>query len=103
MNDFVIYFEMLENDLNKFIAVQKRDYLLYCLKKDIRERFQMMTNMSITRDRLATLTQRIKDLQISKTDSRNKYRNDRNLNSEFYSKSTRQRSCRDDTMLDRAD
>ena len=61
-----------------------------------------MTNMSITRDRLATLAQRIKSSQISKTDSKNKSRNDRDLNFEFHSKSTKQRSCRNDTMFDRA-
>ena len=56
VNDFVTYFEMFENDLNKFITVQKKDHFLYCSRKDIKERFQMMMNMSITRDRLATLT-----------------------------------------------
>ena len=39
VNDFVIYFEMLENDLNEFIAVQKRDHLFYCLRKDIKKKF----------------------------------------------------------------
>ena len=38
VNDFVIYFEMLEDDLNEFIAVQKRDHLLYRLRKDIRKK-----------------------------------------------------------------
>ena len=103
VNDFVIYFEMLENDLNEFIAVQKRDHLLYRLRKDIKERLQMMTNMSITRDRLAALTQHIKSSQVSKIDSKNKLRNDRDSSSEFHSKSTKQRSRRDDTMLDRTD
>ena len=103
VNDFVIYFEMLENDLNEFIAVQKRDHLLYHLRKDIKERLQMMTNMSITRNRLAALTQRIKGSQISKADSENKFRNDRDLSFESHSKSTEQRSRRDDMMLDRAD
>ena len=56
VNDFVIYFKMFENDLNEFIAGQKRNHLLYRLKKDIRKRLQMMMNMSITRNRLATLT-----------------------------------------------
>ena len=92
---------MLENDLNKFIVVQKKDHLLYCLKKDIKEKFQMMTNISITRDRLAALTQRIKDSQILKVDSKNKSRNDRDLNFEFHSKSTKQCNCQNDTMLDR--
>ena len=103
VNDFVIYFEMLEDDLNKFTAVQKRDHLLYRLRKDIKERLQMMTNMSITRDRLAALTQRIKSSQISKTDLKNKSRNDRDSSFEFHSKSTEQRSRRNETMLDRAD
>ena len=101
VNDFVIYFEMFEDDLNKFIAVQKKDHLFYRLKKDIKKKLQMMTNMLITRDRLAALTQRIKNSQILKTDSKNKSRNDRGLNFESHSKSTEQRSRRDDTMLDR--
>ena len=92
---------MLENDLNKFIAVQKRNHLFYRLRKDIKKRFQMMTNMSITRDRLATLTQRIKSSQASKADSKNKSRNDQDLNFESHSKSTEQCSRRDKTMLDR--
>ena len=61
----------------------------------------MMTNMSITRDRLAALAQRIKNSQILKADSKNKSRSDRNLNFEFHSKSTRQRSRRSDTRFDR--
>ena len=103
VNDFVIYLEMFKNDLNEFIAVQKRDHLLYRLRKDIKERLQMMTNMSITRDRLAALTQHIKNSQISKADSRNKSRNDRDSSSESHSKSTEQRSRRSDTMLNRTD
>ena len=39
VNDFMIYFEMLENDLNEFIVVQKKNHLLYYLKKNIKERF----------------------------------------------------------------
>ena len=38
MNDFMTYLEMLENNLDEFIVVQKRDHLLYRLRKDIRER-----------------------------------------------------------------
>ena len=101
VSDFVIYFEMFENDLNEFIVVQKRNHLFYRLKKDIKKKLQMMTNMSITRNRLAALTQRIKNLQISKVDSRNKSRSDRDSNFEFHLKSTEQRSRRNDTMLDR--
>ena len=62
-----------------------------------------MTNISITRNRLAALTQRIKNLQISKTDSKNKSRDDRSSSFEFHSKSTEQRSRRDDTIFNRAD
>ena len=97
------YFEMLENDLNKFIVIQKRNHLLYRLKKNIKERLQMITNMSITQDRLATLTQRIKSSQILKVDSKNKSWNDRSSNFEFHSKSTEQRSRRNDMMLDWTD
>ena len=89
---------MLENDLNEFIVVYKKNHFLYHLKKDIRERLQMMTNISITRNRLVTLTQRIKNSQTLKTDSRNKFQNDWNLNFELRSKSTKQRSRRNDTM-----
>ena len=81
---------MFENDLNEFTAVQKRNHLFYRLRKDIRERLQMMINMSITRDRFATLTQCIKNSQISKADSENKPRSDRDLSSESHSKSTEQ-------------
>ena len=94
---------MLENDLDEFIVVQKKDHLFYCLRKDIRKRLQMMINMSITRNRLATLTQRIKNSQISKIDSKNKFQSDRDSSSELHLKSTKQRSRRDETMLDRAD
>ena len=62
VSDFVIYFKMFENDLNEFIAVQKKNHLLYRLKKNIKEKFQMMMNMSIIRNRLAALTQRIESL-----------------------------------------
>ena len=60
-------------------------------------------NMLITRDRLAALTQHIKSSQTLKADSKNKFRNDRDLSFEFHSKSTKQRSRRDDTMFDWAD
>ena len=103
MNDFMTYLEMFENDLNEFTAVQKKNHLLHHLKKNIKEKFQMMMNMSITQNHLATLTQRIKSSQILKIDSKNKSRSDRDLSFEFHSKSTRQRNRRNDTMFDRAD
>ena len=40
VNDFIIYFEIFENDLNKFIVVQKKNYLLYCLKKTLKKNFK---------------------------------------------------------------
>ena len=61
-----------------------------------------MTNMSIIRNRLATLIQRIKNLQTFKIDSRNKSQNDRNSNSKFRFKSTKQRDRRDDTTTNRS-
>ena len=93
---------MLENDLNEFIVVQKKNHFLYRLRKDIKERLQIIMNMSITQDRLATLTQRIKNSQILKVDSKNKIRNDRDLSFESRSKSTKQRSYRNDIISNRA-
>ena len=61
----------------------------------------MDTNISIKQDRLAALIQCIKNSQASNTDSENKIQNDRNSNFEFRSKSTRQRSRRDTTILNR--
>ena len=63
----------------------------------------MIMNKLITRNRLATLTQRIKSSQILKIDSRNKFQNNRNLNFEFRSKSIRQRSRSDKTTSSQAD
>ena len=40
MNDFMIYFEMFENNLNKFIAVQKRNHFLCRLKKTLKRKFK---------------------------------------------------------------
>ena len=45
----------------------------------------MMTNISITRNRFTTLTQRIKSSQISKIDSKNKFQNDRDSNFKCHS------------------
>ena len=39
MSDFVIYLEMLEDDLDEFIVVQKKNHFLYRLRKDIKEKF----------------------------------------------------------------
>ena len=102
MNDFVIYFKMFENDLNEFIAVQKKNHLLYRLRKNIKKKFQMMTNMSIIRNRFTTLIQRIKNSQTFKIDFENKSQSDRNSNSKFRSKSTKQRDRRNDTTTNRS-
>ena len=40
INDFVIYLEMFENNLNEFIVVQKKDHLLYRLKKTLKRNFK---------------------------------------------------------------
>ena len=57
--------------------------------------------MLIIRDRLAALAQRIKNSQILKINLKNKFQNDRNLSFKFCSKSTRQRSRRNDKMSKR--
>ena len=62
----------------------------------------MMINMSIIRNRLATLIQYIKTLQNLKIDSRNKSQNDRNSNFEFRLTSTKQRGRRNDIMSSRS-
>ena len=69
----------------------------------MQKRLQIMTNMFITRDRLATLTQRINNSQVLKIDSRNKFQNNRDLNFKLRSKSTKQRNRRDDTTSNRSD
>ena len=76
MNDFVIYIETLKIDFDKFTSIQQRDHLFNRLKKKIKENFNVMTNMSTTRDVLTTLTQRIKSLQLFKNDQKNKIYND---------------------------
>ena len=43
----MIYLKMFENDLNKFIVIQKKNHLLYRLRKNIRKKLQIMMNMSI--------------------------------------------------------
>ena len=98
----MIYFEMFENDLNEFIVVQKRNHLLYRLRKNIKKKLQIITNMLIIRNRLAALTQRIKNSQTFKIDFENKFQNDRNSNLKFHLKSTRQHGRRNDTMTNRS-
>ena len=51
----------------------------------------MIKNISIIRNRLAALTQRIKSSQILKINSKNKFQNDPVLSFELRSKSTKQR------------
>ena len=92
---------MFENDLNEFIVVQKKNHLLYRLKKNIKKKFQIMMNISIIRNRLATLTQHIENSQAFKIDFENKLQNDRNLNSKFCLKSIKQRDRRNDTTTNR--
>ena len=77
---------MLENNLNKFIAIQKRNYYMYYLKKAIRQKLQIMTIILIIRNRLMTLTQHKKNSQIFKIELKNKFQNDQNFNFETRSK-----------------
>ena len=62
-----------------------------------------MINILITLDPLAALTQRIKNSQVSKINSRDKFQSDQNSSFEFRSKSTKQRSRRNDTTSNRTD
>ena len=75
MNDFVAYVEILKIDLDEFTLIQQRNHLFNRLKKKIRKKLNVMTNMLTTRDALATLTQRIKNSQFFKSDQRNKIHN----------------------------
>ena len=79
MNDFVAYVEVLKIDFDKFTSIQQRNHLLNRLKKKIKEKFNVVINMLTTRNAFATLTQRIKSLQFSKNDQKNKIYNDRNF------------------------
>ena len=77
VNDFVAYVEVLKIDLDEFISIQQRNHLLNRLKKKIRKKLNVVTDMSTTRDAFATLTQRIKSSQLFKSDQKNKIHNDR--------------------------
>ena len=57
-----------------------------------------MTNMSITRNRFTTLTQRIENSQTFKIDFENKFQNDRNSNLKLCLQSTKQRGRKNDIM-----
>ena len=57
--------------------------------------------MSITRDRLAVLTQCIRNLQIFKIDSKNKFQSEQDSSFESCSKTTKQRDRRNDTTQSR--
>ena len=59
--------------------------------------------MLITQNRFAALIQRIKNSQTFKIDSENKFQNDRDSNSKFCLKSTRQRDRKNNTTINRSD
>ena len=79
MNDFVAYVEVLKIDLDKFTSIQQRNHLLNRLKKKIKKKFNVVINMSTTRDAFATLTQCIKNSQFFKNNLKNKIYNDRDF------------------------
>ena len=82
MNDFIAYVKVLKIDLDEFTLIQQRNHLLNQLKKKIKKKFNVVTDMLTTRDAFATLTQRIKSSQLFKNDQKNKIHNDRNSLSE---------------------
>ena len=61
-----------------------------------------MTNISIIQNRLAILIQRLKDSQIFKINSKNKFQNDRDSNFKRRSKSMRQYDRRRNTISNRS-
>ena len=67
MNDFVTYVKVLKIDLDEFILIQQRNHLFNRLKKEIKKKFNVVTNMLRIRDAFTTLTQRIKNLQFFKS------------------------------------
>ena len=79
VNDFVVYVEVLKIDLDEFTSIQQKNHLLNRLRKKIKKKFNVVTDMLKTRDAFATLTQRIKNSQFFKNDQRNKTHNDRNF------------------------
>ena len=82
MNDFVAYVKILKIDFDEFTSIQQRIHLLNRLKKKIKKKFNVITDMLTIRDAFTTLTQRIKNLQFFKNDQKNKIHNDRNFLSE---------------------
>ena len=75
---------------------------MYYLRKNIKEKLQMIINMLIIQNQFATLTQRIKSSQTLKINFENKFQNNRNSNLKFYLKLTRQRDRRNDTTTNRS-
>ena len=79
MNDFIAYVEILKINLNEFISIQQKNHFFNRLKKKIRKKLNVVTNMLTICDTFATLTQRIKNSQFFKNDQKNKIYNDRNF------------------------
>ena len=79
MNNFVAYVEILNIDFDEFTSIQQRNHFFNRLKKKIREKFNVVTDMLTTRDAFTTLMQRIKNSQFFKNDQKNKTYNDRNF------------------------
>ena len=79
MNNFVAYVDILKIDFDEFTSIQQKNHLFNQLRKKIKKKFNVMINMSTTRDAFATLTQRIKNSQFFKNDQKNKIHNDRNF------------------------
>ena len=77
-----MYVEVLKIDLDEFTSIQQRNHFFNRLKKKIKKKFNVVTDMLTTRDAFTTLTQRIKNSQLFKNDQKNKIHNDRNFLSE---------------------
>ena len=68
VNNFVVYVEVFEADLDEFISIQQKNHLFNRLKKKIKKKFNAMTNIFQTRKTFVALTQRIKNSQFFKND-----------------------------------
>ena len=67
MNEFVAYIKTFKINLDEFVSIQQKNHFFNRLKKEIKEKFHIVIKILMTRDAFATLTQRIKSLQLLKT------------------------------------
>jgi len=88
----VTYFETLEADFDEYTERQRRNHFLHRLRKDFRKKINSVVQIPETRDTLVTLTQRIKNTILSRSEILNKiserelFFESRNFRESFYSR-----------------